>query len=156
VTGDAGGHGQEEAMQERIHQATQSAGGAAQASNDVTGQFVRWVQSFFLENMDALFGLAISEFGRDEVRSHLAELADWSAGRLTHRAAAEIGRFLEGAGSDFNLDSLRSRVQDNASWGQILVCLTQEAPAYHDSDLMPKYGQSSRKVGASAGSGDSR
>jgi hypothetical protein len=127
------------------------------ASGPVNDRFTRWVQSFFYENVEQLFGQAISDFGADEVRSHLAELADWSAHRITRGVQPEeIQGFLDAARDNWDIGDLRKRAQAQPAWAQILVCLTQEAPLHYHGEILPQYGQGSEEVGASSGSGASR
>jgi hypothetical protein len=141
--------------------AMETVGGWTGRSKTMTGQPSRellgWIQSIHLENMDELFGNALADFGEDEVRSHLAELADWTAAEVARRVAwDQIEAFLGMAGSNWNLKWLRQQAQENPSWGEILDCVMVEAPECYFEELLPAWGQSAEGVGSTPGSGTSR
>jgi len=120
-------------------------------------ELLGWIQSIHFEDMDSLFGNALADFGEDEVRAHLAELADWTAREIARRVAwDQIDEFLGMAGSNWNLKWLRQQAQENPAWTQILDLVTVEAPEYYFEEILPEWGQSQCEVGSTPGSGVSR
>ena len=136
-------------------------GGWTGRAKTMTGQPSRellgWIQSIHFEHMDELFESAIADFGEDEVRSHLAELAEWT-GREIARSVSwdQIEQFLGMAGSNWNLKWLRQQARENPSWMHILDCVIVDAPQCYLEEILPEWGQSAMRVGATAGSGASR
>jgi hypothetical protein len=130
-----------------------SMSGSGQPSRELLG----WIQSIHFENMGELFDNALTDFGEDEVRAHLAELADWTGRQVARMMPwSEVDDFLQMAGSNCNLCWLRQQARENPAWAALMECVTVEAPQHYFEEMLPGWGQSETGIGATAGAGVSR